>query len=174
MAVERRRLTIGHVTASGGGILAPVSARQVEVLAAIAGGCGLAVAVSFTKPFTFGADLLTAVALAAMVVAQVVVELRSRRTPPESAAAVPFASLASRFRRCVLWIATCVAFTGLELFTYTGHPRREYPTFSSLSDDVSASQAGRAILFIAWLCLGWLFLSASVRRKRAKQPVGGS
>jgi hypothetical protein len=149
-----------------------VSSREVGSLAAIVGGCGLAVAVSFTKPFTFGADLLTAVTLVAMLVAQVVVEIRHRRAPATSDTGS--GGTPCGFRRYIPWVAFCVAFAGIEIFTYTGHPRGEYPTFSSLSDDVSSSHAGRAVLFVAWLGLGLLFLSASVRRKKAKPPVGGS
>jgi hypothetical protein len=151
-----------------------VSARQVGAIAAIAGVCVLAVAVSFTKPFTFGANLLTSVALVVMLIAQVLVEIRRRRVPPVSDTDEPSGGASRGFRRYVWWVAILVAFTALEVFAYTGHPRRDYPTFSSLSDDVSASHVGRAVLFVAWIGLGWLFLSASGRRRRAKPPVVGS
>jgi hypothetical protein len=147
-----------------------VSPRQVAVIAVIAGACGLTAAASFTTPFTFGADLIVAVTLGVMLVGQVVVEIRSRRVPTSSDATVT-TETPRKLRSYVAWIAVFAAFTTLELFTYFEHPRAAYPTFSSLSDELSASQAGKAVLFVAWLCLGWLFLSASGRkRKRRTEP----
>ena len=62
-------------------------------------------------------------------------------------------------------------FTALELFTYTGHPRSEYPTFSAFRTTFARRHAGRAFLFVAWLGLGWLFLSAS-RAGRKSETAG--
>jgi hypothetical protein len=140
-----------------------VLSRQVAVVAAITGACGLTAAASFTTPFTFGADLIVAVTLVVMLVAQVVVEILSRRGPGASDVTT---GPSRKFRSYFAWIVVFGAFTALELFTYFEHPRGAYPTFSSLSDELSASQGGKALLFVAWLCLGWLFLSASVRKRR--------
>jgi hypothetical protein len=143
--------------------------RRVAVISVVVVvALGSAVAVSFTKPFTLGADLLTAVALVAMLVAQFAVEIRSCRAGRSTGADTAYERPARRLRAYVVWIAVCVAFTALELFTYFRHPRSSYPTFSSLSDELSASHGGRAFLFVAWLALGWLFLSASARRSRTE------
>jgi hypothetical protein len=143
--------------------------RRVAVFSlVVVPALGLAVAVSFTEPFTLRADLLTAVALVAMLIAQFGLEIRSRRASRLPGAGTTHERPSRRFRPYVAWIAVCAVFTGLELFTYFGRPRSAYPTFSSLSDELSASHGGRAFLFVAWLALGWLFLSASVRRSRTE------
>ncbi len=56
-----------------------------------------------------------------------------------------------------------VAVVSFELLVFFEQPRQAHPTLSSLSDSLSDSHAGKAVLFLAWLSLGWLFL-----RRRAR------
>jgi hypothetical protein len=128
------------------------------VVAVVVGVCALAAAVSFTRPFTLAADVVTAVALAAMLVAQVVFAVRARRA--RETATRP----ALPFRSFVPWLVACIAVVAFELIEYTEQPRQAHPTLSSLSDDLSEWRIGKAALFVAWLGLGWLFLR---RRPRA-------
>jgi len=51
-----------------------------------------------------------------------------------------------------------VVVVSFELFAYFEKPRQAHPTLSSLSDDLTRWQVGKAALFLAWLALGWLFL----------------
>lgn len=141
------------------------------VVAVVVGGCALAAAVSFTRPFTLPADVVTAVTLAAMLVAQVVFAVRGRhaRHAGDARHAGEYAGeMATRpalpFRRFIPWLVVCIAVVAFELIEYTEQPRQAHPTLSSLSDDLSEWRIGKAALFVAWLALGWLFLR---RRPRA-------
>ena len=134
--------------------------RPLLQLVAVLGCFGLAAAVSFTTPFTAGADLVTAVALVAMLVAQIALFLREEHrrrieVPPRHRGGVA---------RYLTWIALCVCVTVFELYNYFESPRSAHPTLSSLSDELTGQRLGKAVLFVAWLALGWLFLLASSRR----------
>jgi hypothetical protein len=134
----------------------------VAVVAAVVGGCALAAAVSFTRAFTLPADVVTAVPLAAMLVAQVVfaVRARHRRRGSGTASAQPVAAtvVRLRFRRFIPWLVVTIAVVSFELIVLFHLPRQAHPTLSSLSDELSQWRIGKAALFIAWLSLGWLFL----------------
>ena len=125
--------------------------------------CGLAALGSFQHPFTSGANLVTALALFVGLIAQFVCRLvdRARR---KSANYTLTAGPSDRgLRTQVPWIVLAMAFTAFELLEYVSEPRRAHPTFSSLTDELTSSQAGRAVLFLAWLALGALFVAPRLR-----------
>lgn len=139
--------------------------------AALLGACVLAVFASFTHPFTLGADVVTAIPLGAMVGAETVRLIRSRRSRAH-AAVLPgqvdnsvdrpvIRSPAIRaVRSFIPWIVLSGLVVGFELFNYFELPRHAHPTLSSLSDEVTRSPAGTAALFVAWLALGALLLKS--------------
>jgi hypothetical protein len=139
--------------------------------------CGLATLASFQHPFTPGANAVTGFALVVMLIAQIVFTWRGRaRRLSESPDTAAGPSDHWGRRRCILWLAyipwivLCMAFTALELLEYLSQPRQAHPTFSSLTDDVTSSQAGRAVLFLAWLVLSALLVDP---RSRHRVPAHG-
>lgn len=128
---------------------------------------GVSAFASTTQPFTVPSDVVTAIPLAAMVAAQTVVGLRLRRDRRAGRAAGGVADTAdapivtargARMRGLVPWIVLTVVVAGFELSTYFELPRKAHPTLSYLSGEATASPAGKAVFFLAWLALGWLFL----------------
>jgi len=126
---------------------------------------------SFTHPFTLGADVVTAIPLGAMLGAEAVRLIRShlsrahagvRPGPVDSPVDNPGGQSCPKLHPLD---SSFGGGRGLELFNYFEQPRRAHPTLSSLSDEVTRSPAGTAVLFVAWLVLGALLL------KRAT-PVG--
>jgi hypothetical protein len=141
---------------------AKVPDRPLVTVAAVAGSCSLAAAVSFTKPFTLSADLLTGFSLGVIFALQIVFLLR-----PLTPAAGSWSAVSSRLWLWIVLFAVVVAF---ELFEYFEHPRSAHPTISSLSDELSAWQAGKAVLFLAWFGIGWLIVIAPTPRRRSVEP----
>jgi hypothetical protein len=58
-------------------------------------------------------------------------------------------------RRYSAWIAATALVVCWELVTYFSGPRRRYPTGSSLFDAIAHDHPARALVFFAWLLLGW-------------------
>jgi hypothetical protein len=127
----------------------------------LAGGRRWAVAVSvvvayasvasFTHPFTDGADLVTALPIAAAAV--MVARMRSSWPGPSPARVGEEGSTPNRWWG--VWAAVAAAAAGWELYCYTAAPRSEHPTLSSLLDALDASHPGRAAAIALWLALGW-------------------
>lgn len=166
------------------GVRAPANRRPVAdnarsvplkirpaVIVVLVGACALAIVVSFTHPFTLRADVVTAVPLVAMLVAQIVFAVSARRRRSASGASGgvsndpqangrPASPADERvpFRRFIPWLVMLVVVVSFELFAYFEQPRQAHPTLSSLSDDLTRWQVGKAALFVAWLALGWLLL----------------
>jgi hypothetical protein len=158
------------------------------VIAAVIAACGLAAVASYTRPFTLSADVVTAIPLATMLVAQIVgaVRARSRRRgataggpsggPSDGPSGGPsdgpsggqpaISTVESLpFRRFIPWVAMFVVVVAFELLVFFEQPRQAHPTLSSLSDDLTRWHVGKAALFIAWLALGWLLLRRRVQRR---------
>jgi hypothetical protein len=134
-----------------------VTSSRLRLIALAVCGCGLAVWVSFTKPFSSAADLVTAVPLAAMLVVQILLVLQPKR---RSGADLPPRRVVA-FSKCLVWITLSVFVVAFELYNYLSAPRSAHPTLSSLSDELSGHHLGKTLLFLAWLALGWLFVVAS-------------
>jgi hypothetical protein len=153
--------------------------RQLGPAILLVAACGLAAGASFTRPFTLPADVVTAIALVAMLVAQGVVFLTGRRRrlalvhadASDSAGSADPADSANPksagvLRRFGAWIAIVTLVVCFELLTYFETPRRAHPTLSYLADDLISSHGGKAALFLAWLMLGWLL----VKRHAPSRP----
>jgi hypothetical protein len=150
--------------------------------AALLGACALAVLASFTHPFTLGADVVTALPLGAMVAAESARLIGSRRSRVRAAARPgqvdisvdnTIGSPAIRgIRGFIPWIVLSALVVGFELFNYFELPRHAHPTLSSLSDEVTRSPAGTALLFVAWLALGALLLKRAAPVGRAGTASG--
>ncbi len=111
----------------------------------------VAVLASLTRPFTGGADAVTALPLA-VAAGAAVVRMRSPRPDPM----VPGLGRAvTAHRRWLVWAAAAAVIAGWELYCYTAAPRSEHPTLSSLLDTLDSTHAGKAIAFALWLALGW-------------------
>ena len=138
----------------------------------VVGAGALAAVAAFTHPFTLRADVVVAIPLVAMLVAQIAFAVRARhRRSASGASAIPAGGQAVPaggeavpaggplpFRRFIPWLVMFVVVVSFELFAYFEKPRQAHPTLSSLSDDLTRWQVGKAALFLAWLALGWLFL----------------
>jgi hypothetical protein len=116
----------------------------------------LAVLASFTRPFTLGADVVTAVALAAVAGWGVLREEQGRRASRaskepargEGPVGAPWG------RRWLVWVGVGAAVGGFELFCYLSAPRAQHPTLSALVDILDATRPGKIVAFAAWLALG--------------------
>ena len=123
----------------------------------LAGLAGLVVAASFTRPFTWAADLLTAAVIVAAAALAVTLALGKAGTPGGVARRAGTRA-PGRGWRLLAPVGATVAAVGWELYCYTGRPRSAYPTFSSLLDAVDSSRPGRAAAFALWLALGWFLV----------------
>ncbi len=126
-------------------------------IAAAAAACiAYAVMASFTRPFTWPADVVTAVPL---VLAAVATVPRMRRAGAAGAAGhVAHRARASGWRWLVP-VAVAVAVAGWELACYASAPRAAHPTLSSLIDLLDSTHAGKAVAFAVWLALGWYLVA---------------
>jgi len=112
----------------------------------VAGYCAAA---SGTRPFSTGADVATAVPYA--VVGAVMVRTLWRRPARRRSGAVPWRTLRP-------WLAALGVCCMWELVTYvagSGGDRHGWPTASSLLDLADRTRAAKAVVFAAWLALGW-------------------
>ncbi len=57
-----------------------------------------------------------------------------------------------------LWLGVVVVTVGWELLAYFSSPREDHPTLSVIADEIMSVHPGRALLFVLWLALGWLFV----------------
>jgi hypothetical protein len=120
-------------------------------------GAAYAVLASFTHPFTWGADVVTA----APLVVAVTIALRStRRRDRSDAGSAGAATGSTRGSRGALWLLPILAAVGWELYCYASLPRSAHPTFSSLLDIVDATRGGKIACFAAWLVLGWWLVTS--------------
>jgi hypothetical protein len=142
-------------------MLPPRSSARSRSTATAVGIAGTAVFVgsviaAFTRPFTWPADVVTALGLLA-VLAVVIVQLighppalLARRSVPDSG---PVASRPG-VARWTAWAVAIVLVAGWEVYSYLSAPRAQHPTFSSLLDTATGSHAGRGVVFAVWLVLG--------------------
>jgi hypothetical protein len=126
----------------------------------VVAGAGVALAASFTHPFTVGADVVTAVPLAVVFVVMLVT-IPARRERNESPTRTPTPSSAVRpgaDRRWLWWSAPVLAVTGWEFYCYVSLPRVDHPTLSVLIDMLDGSTVGKFVAFVLWLALGWFLV----------------
>lgn len=136
--------------------------------AVLVAGAAYALGAAATSPFTWPADVMTAVPAVALVVLAVVrwpARPQPLALPPEERALHPYRP----------WVALVVAVIAWELVEYLVRgSRAAHPTLSSMADAVDRHYAGRAVLFFAWLCLGALIVRlgtpSKVTRSEATTP----
>jgi hypothetical protein len=105
-------------------------------------GAGLALAASLTRPFTVGADVVTAVPLTIVFVVTLITVV-PRRKGDGGADPAP---------------APAFAVTGWELYCYVSLPRVDHPTLSALIDMLDGTHLGKFMAFVLWLALGWFLV----------------
>jgi uncharacterized BrkB/YihY/UPF0761 family membrane protein len=112
---------------------------------------GYALAAATTTPFTWPADVVTAVPI---VVVGVLAVVLWPAHPDRSAALVDNGR--PRPRHPYLgWVVLLAVVVGWELLEYLGRGSRSaHPTLSSMSDAFDAHAFGKAVAFLAWLWLG--------------------
>jgi len=127
----------------------------------VAGMAGLAYAVllSFTHPFTWAADLVTAVPLAAVAAATIRAGRGARRPRLDDSSGTGADRRPGWGRRWWVWIVPLLATTGWELYCLVSLPRLEHPTLSSLIDLLDSSRPGKIAAGASWLALGWFLVT---------------
>jgi hypothetical protein len=107
-------------------------------------------------PFTLGEEIMVAIPA---VIVLVGASWPIRRTGTGDAARASRVSIA-------VWLLLVGLAVGWELYAYFSSPRDAHPTLSVIADEIMSVHAGRALLFLAWLALGWVLIS---RRRAAPQ-----
>lgn len=133
--------------------------ERLPTTALVGAAVAYAVLGSFTRPFTWGADVVTAVPLAGAAVATFGTSRRSRRARWGEPAPGEVVSPPRGPLRWGVWIAPIAAIIGWELYCLVNLPRAAHPTLSSLLDIVDASRPGKAVVYSLWLALGWLLVT---------------
>ena len=100
------------------------------------------------RPFTTAEEVMVAIP------AIVVFVTAWRPSRPVSARAADGWSRVS----VVLWLGLVVVAVGWELSAFFSSPREDHPTLSVIADDIMSVHAGRALMFLLWLTLGWLLV----------------
>ena len=103
----------------------PTDQQRRWVAAAGVAGTGMALVAAFTTPFTVGADAVTAVPLAAVVVVTVVTIVTPRRDPGAGRRARRGRSLPPLGG--LWWCGPGLAVTGWELYCYVSCPGSTIP-----------------------------------------------
>jgi hypothetical protein len=113
--------------------------------ALVATAAAYALGAAATTPFSWQADLLTAVPLALLVVAAVARWPAHPHPRPVAAGTHPY----------LPWLALAAVVVAWELANYLAHgSRAAHPTLSSMADAVDHHYLPKALMFFAWLCLG--------------------
>jgi hypothetical protein len=114
-----------------------------------------------TTPFTWPADVLTAVVIATVGLGAVLIWPARPRPLPERAGGHPYR----------LWLLLGAAVVALEVTEYLARgSRAAHPTLSSMTDALDRHQAAKAVVFLSWMLLGVAIVAAGrVRRP----PAGG-
>jgi hypothetical protein len=138
---------------------APSRPRPAALLL-LAGGAAYAFILATTTAFTTGADILTALPLAALAVAIFLrwpLRTRTVRFPRTAPAGRPFRP----------WLAWFVLLSAWEAYEYLARgSRAEHPTFSSMSDAVDRYYLLKVLVVLAWLALGWAMLRRGSRQTK--------
>jgi hypothetical protein len=123
------------------------------VLVGLVVSVGYAVAAASTTPFTWTADLMTAIPIAAVSIGAAV---RWPAHPEKDAALVDDDEVGPRAAHPYLgWVVLLAVIVGWELAEYLWRGSRSaHPTLSSMADAFDANSIGKTVAFIAWLWLG--------------------
>jgi hypothetical protein len=116
------------------------------------------VVASTARPFSWRADITTAVGIACVAgCALVGVARRRRRRAATAEAGIGPAISASQpaARDALPWVAVLTAITAFELVNLFASPRRDHPTISSVLVVLTGHEVLRGVLFAVWLGAGW-------------------
>jgi hypothetical protein len=105
-----------------------------------------------SRPFTWRADLTTALGLAGVVLVGLT-SIRLQRHQPITASDP--AGAPPSWPALLAWGLLAAAVTTFELVNYFESPRKTHPTISSLLDALAGHDVLRGLLFAAWLGAGW-------------------
>jgi hypothetical protein len=104
------------------------------------------------RPFTLRADVTTAIGIAGVLLLGAFGRRRAREASPP--AGEPVAPAVGRPAK-LAWATLAVAVASLELGNFVASPRSQHPTISSLLAVAEGHEVWRALLFAAWLAVGW-------------------
>lgn len=115
-----------------------------------------AVLASSTRPFTWAADIVTAVPIVAAGLATAWTSrgVIHHMTGERRDAAHQLRP--SWDRRWMTWAVLTAVVTSWELYCLVSLPRTQHPTLSSLIDILDSSRVGKSVAFASWLALGWV------------------
>lgn len=131
--------------------------RWIEAVAAL--GLGYAALASLTRPFTWGADIVTSVPLVVAALVTIWSSATTNGADPVHPEAIGARDLGvGGSRRWVVWLGPILAVTGWELYCFFSLPRAAHPTLSSLLDILDATRVGKTVAFASWLVLGWFLV----------------
>jgi hypothetical protein len=119
------------------------SRRRTGAVVGVAAAYALGAAA--TRPFTWPADVMTAVPIVLMAVLAVARWPAHPRPRPVADGTHPY----------LPWLALVAVVVAWELATYLAHgPRGSHPTLSSMADALDHHYPLKALVFFGWLCLG--------------------
>jgi hypothetical protein len=123
----------------------------------VAGAAGVAYAAvaSSTRPFTWSADVVTAIPVAvgaSITVWSMVRKAGTGTGDRDSHGTGP----APWSRWWSVWLVPLAAATAWELYCFAHLPRLRHPTLSALIDILDSTRIGKTVAFVLWLALGWL------------------
>jgi len=114
------------------------------------------------QPFTLAQEMMVALpALAVLVVAL----SRPSWSGPSWSGPSWSGGAGTKRGSTVPWVVLFVMGAAWELIAFFASPRADRPTLSSFADDAMGTHAGRAVMFLLWLALGW-----SLVKRRAVRP----
>jgi hypothetical protein len=120
----------------------------------VVGAAAYALGAAATTPFTWPADLMTALPIGLLAVLAVVRWPRRPHPRPVPAGTHPY----------LPWLALTAVVVAWELASYLAHgPRSSHPTLSSITDALDDHYLLKALLFFGWLCLGAWVLRLGTR-----------
>jgi hypothetical protein len=115
-------------------------------------GLAVAVALSFTHPFTLAADVVMA-GILVLAAAQTIRLITGHRSTP------PLHRTVALGRWWALWLLPVTATVAFELYCLFHEPRAEHPTFSALVDMLDSTRVGKVVAVVLWLLIGWALVT---------------
>jgi hypothetical protein len=137
------------------------------VLAVLAGSAGYALAAATTTPFTWAADVMTAIPIAVAAVLAVVLW----PAHPDGSAGLVEDGRPRPRHPYLGWLILLAVVVGWELAQYLWRgSRNAHPTLSSMADAFDAHAVGKAVAFMAWLWLGAAIVRAGMPQRSRSRP----
>jgi hypothetical protein len=150
-------------------VLTRAHAGRRALVVALAAAYALGAAA--TTPFTWQADLVTALPIGALAVAAVARWPARPRARPEGGVPRSVGHAARPRHPYLAWLVVLAAVVTWELVQYASAGSRGlHPTLSSMADAVDRHVGPEAVVFFLWLCLG----AAIVRAGTIPHPARGT